>query len=330
MRRTAPLPPRWLPDELDFERQPLWQFVFLSLLLHAFAILLFGAPAVGLRDGRTAWGRLDVVLRPAPTPLPPAEPMSFPTLPEMKVEPTPLPPMLTTPRPAEVKVPPPPPVTVPIPEAVPQLRDAVTLPKVEPMPTIRVPVEAPKMPAPLLQPLPSSIERAPLPSVAPVPEIRAPEPVPLPSQLTQPLPQIQERAALPPVETRAIEPPPATPAAPVGRPEAERAPPSAPPSLGPSPETRRPAEPAKDYDPTKPALDPDALRRRAGQIAREGPAGRSLLPFPMPVPPKPKTKLEDAIEKARKPDCRNAYKDLGLAAVVPLIANEFGEGNCRW
>ena len=50
----------------------------------------------------------------------------------------------------------------------------------------------------------------------------------------------------------------------------------------------------------------------------------------LPVPPKPKPKMEDAIEKARKPDCRTAYKDLGLAAVVPLIANEFGEGSCRW
>ena len=35
-------------------------------------------------------------------------------------------------------------------------------------------------------------------------------------------------------------------------------------------------------------------------------------------------------EKARKPDCRTAYKDMGLLAVVPLVANEFGEGNCRW
>jgi hypothetical protein len=48
-----------------------------------------------------------------------------------------------------------------------------------------------------------------------------------------------------------------------------------------------------------------------------------------PVPPK-KSKMEQAIEKARKPDCRDAYKDLGLAAVVPLVANEFGEGTCRW
>ena len=40
--------------------------------------------------------------------------------------------------------------------------------------------------------------------------------------------------------------------------------------------------------------------------------------------------METAIENARKPDCRNAYSALGLAAIVPLIANEFGEGKCRW
>jgi len=41
-------------------------------------------------------------------------------------------------------------------------------------------------------------------------------------------------------------------------------------------------------------------------------------------------KLEAALDKAHKPDCRTAYSGLGLAAVVPLIANEFGEGTCKW
>jgi hypothetical protein len=77
-------------------------------------------------------------------------------------------------------------------------------------------------------------------------------------------------------------------------------------------------------------LDLDSIRRRAGEIAREGAGNRAALPFPMPVPPAKKSKLETAIENARKPDCRTAYQGLGLAAVVPLIANEFGEGNCRW
>jgi hypothetical protein len=84
-------------------------------------------------------------------------------------------------------------------------------------------------------------------------------------------------------------------------------------------------------DPTKgPGIDLDAARRRAREMAREGSGNRALLPFPMPPPPEHKTKEQIAIEKARKPDCKTAYKDLGLLAVVPLVANEFGEGNCRW
>jgi hypothetical protein len=81
------------------------------------------------------------------------------------------------------------------------------------------------------------------------------------------------------------------------------------------------------YDPTKPQLDVDAMRKRAAQL---GVGNRAVLPFPMPADPERKTKEQIAIEKARKPDCRNAYAGLGLLAVVPLIANEFGEGNCRW
>jgi len=100
----------------------------------------------------------------------------------------------------------------------------------------------------------------------------------------------------------------------------------------PSPDSlfKRRDEPAPTLDPTRPALDPDALRKRAGELTREGTGRRALLPFPMPPVEKPKSKLESAIENARKPDCREAYKALGLAAVVPLIANEFGEGSCRW
>jgi hypothetical protein len=72
------------------------------------------------------------------------------------------------------------------------------------------------------------------------------------------------------------------------------------------------------------------MRRRAAELTRQGTGNRALLPIPMPPVEKPKSKLEQAIENARKPDCRDAYKGLGLLAVVPLIANEFGEGTCRW
>jgi hypothetical protein len=79
-----------------------------------------------------------------------------------------------------------------------------------------------------------------------------------------------------------------------------------------------------------PRIDLDAARARAREVAREGSGNRALLPFPMPPAPERKTREQLAIEKAWKPDCKDAYKGLGLLAVVPLIANEIGEGSCRW
>ena len=108
------------------------------------------------------------------------------------------------------------------------------------------------------------------------------------------------------------------------------------PAPGDSPFRRDPLprerEPTSNYDPTAapPALDIDMMRKRAGELGRAGTGNRAALPFPMPPVPEKKNKLEEAIEKARKPDCREAYKHFGLAAVVPLIANEFGEGKCKW
>ncbi len=61
-----------------------------------------------------------------------------------------------------------------------------------------------------------------------------------------------------------------------------------------------------------------------------GTGSRAVLAFPMPAVPPKKSKMEEAIENARKPDCRTAYADLGLLAALPLIANQFGEGTRRW
>ena len=66
-REMPPLPPRWTPaDARGGARRNdvlLWRFVFLSMLIHALAILLFGAPPGGSREGRAMWGSLDVVIR---------------------------------------------------------------------------------------------------------------------------------------------------------------------------------------------------------------------------------------------------------------------------
>ncbi|MBK6981358.1 MAG: hypothetical protein IPH30_07575 [Betaproteobacteria bacterium] len=95
-------------------------------------------------------------------------------------------------------------------------------------------------------------------------------------------------------------------------------------------DNRKPPDSAVPVPGTGPRIDLDRARATARAVAREGMGNRAILPFPMPPPPERKTKEQIAIENARKPDCKDAYKGLGLLAVIPLLANEIGEGNCRW
>jgi hypothetical protein len=341
------------------ERPGVAQFLYLSALLHAMAILLFGAPPGGSPDGRAMWGSLNVVIRgpakdivipermepivasplrklerefaPSRTIVTPQvvlpQKMERIAPPQVKLEK-----MLPSPKIEVVPLPAPaPPIAVPAPVApiVPEL------PRVE-----RTMAEPPKITAPVAQPVaPPVKERPPPPAEVPrvdttlvptlpvAPALPALERAPdiAPKIVAPPAPPVPEPVA-PKVET----PPAAPPAAPTSREElfAPRAPaPARPAPAAPAAEKR-----ANDgaYDPTKPSIDLEEMRRRASQMAREGVGQRALLPFPMPAPPERKSKTEEALEKARKPDCRTAYKDLGLLAAVPLIANEFGEGTCRW
>jgi hypothetical protein len=180
------------------------------------------------------------------------------------------------------------------------------------------PVEIRTIPVPPLENLAAPRASAPPVEMAPLPEIRVAPAPPAPAVTS---PATTERPASPPLPA-----------------------PSEPSATRPTPEARGPAFPegrrelprfrgedrSGDYDPTAPALDPEALRRRARELARQGTGQRALLPFAMPPVPAKKSQLESAIEGARKPDCRTAYQGMGLAAIVPLIANEFGEGKCRW
>ena len=80
-----------------------------------------------------------------------------------------------------------------------------------------------------------------------------------------------------------------------------------------------------------PAITAESLRKRAGEIAREGSGSRGVLNLVPPPPPRErKDKLAEDIAKAAKPDCRTAYADMGLLAVVPLVASTVGNGGCRW
>ena len=352
-RSLRPLPPRWAEHEEAMRRSPLAQFILLSMLLHALAIMLFGAPSGGSREGRAMWGSLDVVIRGPLREEKPVVPEKEPVIPDASKEATvgnpvspPVPPLLTIP--PEAMLP-----------ALPRLEQVAPLP-VEPLPVEPLPepapapiselasIELPSMPhLERVEPLPIEELIVPVPAPPPVPA-PAPEKEIAPIELealprmealptlqalpVEALPGIIERVEAPPTAAPAVEPPRAeTPRveprieAPALRESPFRPPASATP-IGPGKD-----EPPSDYDPTAaPSLDAETLRRRAGEIARQGSGQRAVLAFPMPPIPERKTKLEEAIEKARKPDCRTAYQSLGLAAVIPLLANEFGEGSCRW
>lgn len=217
---------------------------------------------------------------------------------------------------------------------------AIAAPVVQPVPTpapqprVATPAEKPPVPeTPLTRPIEPPVEVRAVPVPAPIESAAVPrvDPAAAPVELA-PTPQIQAAPIpAPPVE-QSVSRAPAPPAK--IDPETPRLPGDARPPLpgefrrpGPA---RRSDEPSTSYDPTATPLDADAIRNRAGQLAREGSGQRALLPFPMPAVPEKKSKVETAIENARKPDCRTAYQGLGLLAVVPLVANEFGEGSCRW
>lgn len=289
--------------------------------------------------------------RTAAPPVRPAEPLAFPPLLDRIVTPEPklqMSPALQLPLPQEgVAQPPPAPVETiraePAPAAAPPEPIQGLAPLVAPAPVVLpTPLETPALPAISATP---PVERPPV-------EVPA---IPVPTETLAPVAPAQVRdfdriePQLPPPVLRSppasrvepparVEPAPALPAepAPALRPEPARAAPPGParadPDLpAPSPFRAPPAaRDANQYDPTAPSIDLDAVRNRAGQLGRQGTGNRAALPFPMPPVPERKTKMETAIENARKPDCRTAYQSLGLAAIVPLIANEFGDGKCRW
>jgi hypothetical protein len=216
------------------------------------------------------------------------------------------------------------------------------------------PVRAPVVPAPMLREsgsTGSSTLLAPPVEIAPAPAPPRPAAIEIPAIDAPPLPQARAPdaapALAPPVDVQPVAPPAAPVAAPQpGAPAGEAPAEPRRPAARETPAAARPAEsPRRDsplFDNRKapaadgpvpgdaPRIDLEAAKARARQIAREGTGNRALLPFPMPPAPERKTREQIAIEKAWKPDCKDAYKGMGLLAVVPLIANEFGEGTCRW
>jgi hypothetical protein len=214
-------------------------------------------------------------------------------------------------------------------------------------PVLKTPVEIPSIPVPPPVIRPPVVESPAVPVPASTPPVQTSPvevpPVPVPSATSVAPPRTETTTTAPsdraPADLRSPTAPPTQEKAPSL--PADRAPAVAPerpiksdsiPRIPDSQQSpfRRTPERKDDFDPTKP-LDPEAMRKRAGELAREGRGNRAILPFPLGPPnPEHKSKMETAIENARKPDCRTAYQQLGLLAVIPLVANEFGEGTCKW
>ena len=81
---------------------------------------------------------------------------------------------------------------------------------------------------------------------------------------------------------------------------------------------------------TLPKTNLDSIKERARQIAREGTGPRTAIPF-FTAPPPPKKEMEKAFDKAlTRPECKDAYAEMGLAAVIPLIRDAVTEKGCKW
>lgn len=66
---------------------------------------------------------------------------------------------------------------------------------------------------------------------------------------------------------------------------------------------------------------------RGGELSSQGTRGVLQL---MPRPPDVKSKLSESIEKAAQADCRKAYSEQGLLAVIPLVRDAARDKGCRW
>lgn len=266
----------------------------------------------------------------APPPVPPA-PL---VIPAPKIERTlivPVPPKLEmAPVEMPITLPPAPVVRSPVTETVVPLKidrvQKLPEPKLEPKIEVRPVTKPPEIAVPEV-----------VMSDVKLPDIRLPEIKPAAMQ-----PPAIQQSAIPPAEIVRSE----KPVAPVSSEITTRA---AEPVTTISPAAALPrASPAKSNvgdDPFGPALnaapsgqskpapklDLDAMRNRARVIASEGSAPRTLFSFPFKPPVVVKKKEQEIFDKAlKRPDCRDAYSALGLAAVIPLVRDAVTEKGCKW
>lgn len=176
------------------------------------------------------------------------------------------------------------------------------------------------------------------PAAKPLPDIAAPQAMPAPRP-PEPAPVLRamEAATLPPaavpagpqvLQPAALETAPTTTLPSVPGPATAAAPRmAAAPDAG-SREGHDVATPASNAASAVPRLNLELSRPRGGELSRG--SARGVLPL-LPRPPEVDDKLARDIEKAAKIDCRKAYANAGLLAVVPLAADALGKsGGCKW
>lgn len=293
-------------------------------------------------DSLPGAAQLGVPAAPAPLPLPDTPVRTAPAPAPARAPPSPEPGRVLQERAAAPEPVPPPPAPAPEPApaegrllapapAAPvndlRLSSQPPLPQIEPLalpegPSARVaqPAPARELVSPVLQG----------PRVAPVPALAAPQ-APLPTERLPEATALPAPSAVPDTLPRAPEP--ALPSA---------APPSAAPPLPKADVSPADASPADagsriGHDVATPGaaaasapkkLNLELVRPRGGELSRWGSAG--VLPV-LPRLPERDDKLAREIEKAGKADCSKAYRDAGLAAVIPLVADALKkEGGCKW
>lgn len=274
------------------------------------------------------------LVAPAPTtrievaPLPPLP--SIAATPSVEAAPTAVPPMVIAP----ISLPP---LTIPSGEPNPRT-GAVSQSALPVAPLALRALEVPSAAAPapnnlLVPALPIQPVEVPLSTRAPVtlPSIdiplAKPTPTPAPSAAAAPsLPETQSGSDVT-VQHAAAGTPSAPPTAPNNAtlPDASRGSGAGPPAL-----LNAPALPPAATPNARP-LDLDALRRQARELSRDGAGARALLPFPALPKEASKRDIEKAFDKAlKRPDCNEAYRDMGLAAVIPLVRDALRDDGCRW
>ena len=370
---------------------PVKQWVWLSILLHILAVVLFGdttggGSRSGTFRGEKTGGPITVTLQPAapvraePLALRPATHLASLSRAQKLAQSQPaiLSPTTSNPPPANDAAPAdalaPAPAPAPEAEAAPVMPPVIAIEVEKPATDFVVPVATPAParapdptpppppPAPIPPPeppsarLPASLPKldalpAPKAIATPIPERNVALPAELIPRLTPLVPARSERSA--PLETApraktfvppTIEPdaPPAsTTTADPSNPSPSVASPPSRATAGPSIDTTSRGDSLPAPDPrsaitpppglTAPPINLDSLRQRVREIDREGSAPRTLLPFNVKPKLDTRTKEQQAFDKAlKRTDCRDAYANMGLAAVLPLILDTVSEKGCKW